>query len=76
MLAKSFIIACEDPALTWFTGLTPGSIYSWEQLKAKVLQNFQGFNKYLLSSADLFACKQEDREPLPQYFKRFIHLNA
>jgi hypothetical protein len=41
-MVKSFIIALEGPALTWFTRLPPLSIDSWRSLRNKFLLNFQG----------------------------------
>jgi hypothetical protein len=40
---KSFIIALEGPALTWYTRLPPLSIDSWKGLLDKFLLNFQGY---------------------------------
>jgi hypothetical protein len=40
---KSFIIALEGPALTWYTRLPPLSIDSWKGLRDKFLLNFQGY---------------------------------
>jgi hypothetical protein len=42
-MAKSFIIALEGPALTWYTRLPPLSIDSWKGLRDKFLLNFQGY---------------------------------
>jgi hypothetical protein len=42
-MAKSFIIALEGPALTWYTRLPPLSIESWKGLRDKFLLNFQGY---------------------------------
>jgi TolA-binding protein len=42
-MAKSFIIALEGPALTWYTRLPPLSIDSWRSLRDKFLLNFQGY---------------------------------
>jgi hypothetical protein len=39
-MAKSFIIALEGPALTWYTRLPPLSIDSWKSLWEKFLLNF------------------------------------
>jgi hypothetical protein len=38
-MAKSFIIALEGPALTWYTRLPPLSIESWKGLRDKFLLN-------------------------------------
>ena len=52
------------------------SIHSWDQLKANVLVDFQGFQPTGLTITDLFNCKQQLKEPLSQYFKRFIQIKA
>jgi hypothetical protein len=39
-MAKSFIIALEGPALTWYTRLLPLSNESWKGLHDKFLLNF------------------------------------
>jgi hypothetical protein len=38
--------------------------------------NFQGFQRPELTESDLFSCKKKDKEPLQNYFRRFIHLRA
>jgi hypothetical protein len=43
IMAKSFIIALEGPALTWYTRLPPLSIDSWKGLWDKFLLNFKGY---------------------------------
>ena len=54
VMAKSFVIAAEGDALAWYSMLRPGSIYSWENLRDKILANFQGFAVESLTSTDLF----------------------
>jgi hypothetical protein len=39
-LAKSFIIACEGPVLSWYSLLPPHSVCSWVDLKTKFMQAF------------------------------------
>jgi hypothetical protein len=39
-MAKSFFIALEGPALTWYTRLPPLSIESWKGLHDKFMLNF------------------------------------
>jgi hypothetical protein len=41
-----------------------------------ILSNFQGFQCPELIESDLFSCKKKDKEPLQNYFRRFIHLRA
>jgi hypothetical protein len=71
-LAKSFIVACEDPVLNWYSLLPPHSIYSWIDLKPKFIQAFQVFHETSAKPSDLFNCKQKDREPLQSFMRRFM----
>jgi hypothetical protein len=43
-MVKSFIIALEGPALTWYSRLSLLSTDSWKTLRDKFLLNFQGYN--------------------------------
>jgi hypothetical protein len=42
VLVKSFIIA-NDAAAQWYSLLSPGVIHGWDDLKQRILSNFQGF---------------------------------
>jgi len=68
VMAKSFVIAAEGDALAWYSMLRPGSIYLWENLRDKILANFQGFAVESLTSTDLFQCRQGQGEALRDYF--------
>jgi len=54
VLAMSFVIAAKGDALALYSMLRPGSIYSLENLRDKILVNFQGFATESLTSMDLF----------------------
>jgi hypothetical protein len=56
-MAKSFIIALEGSALTWYTRLPPLSIDSWKGLRDKFLLNFQGYRPDIDALAELSLCK-------------------
>jgi hypothetical protein len=71
-LAKTFIIACEGPVLNWYSLLPPYSICSSIDLKMKFIQAFEVFNETTTKPADLYYCKQRDREPLQNFIKRFM----
>jgi hypothetical protein len=62
-MAKSFIIALEGPALTWYTRLPPLSIDSWRSLRDKFLLNFQGYRLDTDALAELSLCKQQEKKP-------------
>jgi hypothetical protein len=72
VLAKSFIIVAERDALAWYSMLRPSSVYSWEDLRDKIIANFKGFTTEFLISMDLFQCKQNKGEALRDYFHRFV----
>jgi hypothetical protein len=60
-MAKSFIIALEGLALTWFTRLPLLSIDSWRSLRDKFLLNFQGYRPDTDALAELSLCKQLEK---------------
>jgi hypothetical protein len=66
-MAKSFIIALEGPALTWFTRLPLLSIDSWRSLRDKFLLNFQGYRPDTDALVELSLCKQLEKETLREY---------
>jgi hypothetical protein len=76
VLVKSFIIAADEAAALWYSLLSPGIIHGWDDLKQRILSNFQGFQCPELTKSDLFSCKQTDKEPLQNYFRRFVHPRA
>jgi hypothetical protein len=75
-MAKSFIIALEGPALTWFTRLPPLSIDSWRSLRDKFLLNFQGYRPDIDALAELSLCKQLEKETLREYYRKFLTLKS
>jgi hypothetical protein len=76
VLVKSFIIAVDEAIVQWYSLLSPGVIHEWEDLKQRILSNFQGFQHPELTKSDPFSCKEKDKELLQNYFRRFIHLRA
>jgi hypothetical protein len=75
-MAKSFIIALEGPALTWYTRLPPLSIDSWRSLRDKFLLNFQGYRPDADALAELSLCKQLEKETLQEYYHKFLTLKS
>jgi hypothetical protein len=75
-MAKSFIIALEGPALTWYTRLPLLSINSWRSLRDKFLLNFQGYRPDTDALAELSLCKQLERETLREYYRKFLTLKS
>jgi hypothetical protein len=75
-MAKSFIIALEAPALTWYTRLSPLSIKLWKDLDDKFLLNFQGYRLDTDALAELSLCRQHEKETLCEYYKKFLTLKS
>jgi hypothetical protein len=75
-MAKSFIIALEGPTLTWYTRLPPLSIDSWKGLRDKFLLNFQGYRPDTDTLAELSLCKQQEKETLREYYRKFLTLKS
>jgi hypothetical protein len=75
-MAKSFIIALKGPALTWYTRLPPLSIDSWKSLRDKFLLNFQGYRPDTDALAELSLCKQQEKETLREYYRKFLTLKS
>jgi hypothetical protein len=71
-LVKSLIISLEDATVNWYSRLPPRCIYSWQHLKDKILLNFQGFQAELDTEEDFFSYIQKEREPLPNFYQRFL----
>jgi hypothetical protein len=75
-MAKSFIIALEGLALTWYTRLPPLSIDSWKGLRDKFLLNFQGYRADTDALTELSLCKQQEKETLREYYRKFLTLKS
>jgi hypothetical protein len=75
-MVKSFIIALEGLALTWYTRLPPLSIDSWRSLRDKFLLNFQGYRLDTDALAELSLYKKLERETLREYYHKFLTLKS
>jgi hypothetical protein len=75
-MAKSFIIALEGPSLTWYTRLPPLSIESCKGLRDKFLLNFWGYRPDTDALAKLSLCKQQEKETLREYYRKFLTLKS
>jgi hypothetical protein len=61
VMASYFHVALTRPARTWLMNLTPGSIYSWEELCARFTVNFASAYQQHGMEAHLHAVRQEPR---------------
>jgi hypothetical protein len=75
-MAKSFIIALEGPALTWYTRLPLWSIDSWRSLRDKFLLNFQGYRPDTDALDKMSLYKQQEKETLPEDYRKFLTLQS
>jgi hypothetical protein len=75
-LTKSLIISLEDATANWYSRLSAGCIYSWQQLKEKFLLNLQGFQAELDMEKDFLSCTQREKETLSDFYQRFLQLKA
>jgi hypothetical protein len=69
-------VALSGPARTWLMNLTPGSIYSWEELCARFAANFASAYQRHCVEAHLHAVRQEPRETLRTFIPRFTRLRG
>jgi hypothetical protein len=75
-LTKSLIISLEDAAAKWYSRLPLWCIYLWQQLKDKILLNFQGFQAELDTEKDFLSYAQREKETLPEFYRRFLQLKS
>ena len=68
--AKYFTMMLDGTAHTWLKGLPANSIGSWDELKARFIQNFKDTCKQTMSIVDLDACAQEEGESTTHWVRR------
>jgi hypothetical protein len=76
VIAKSFSMAVQNVAETWYSSLQPGTITSWQKLKDMLVTSFQGFQTKPDTAQALFQCIQDHEEYLQAYVQRFLRLRA
>jgi hypothetical protein len=64
VMATYFHVALSGPARTWLMNLTPGSVYSYEELCARFVANFASAYQQHGVEAHLHAVRQEPGETL------------
>jgi hypothetical protein len=74
--AKALIMAVNGSAQHWFASIPKGHIYSWSQLRSKLLTSFRGLKAEELTSGDFHDCKQGEKETLHEYMQRIIKMQA
>jgi hypothetical protein len=76
MMATYFHVALSGPARTWLMNLTPGSVYSWEELYARFMANFASAYQQHGVEAHLHAVRQEPGETLRKFISRFTKVRG
>jgi hypothetical protein len=71
-----FPMALEAAPLSWLESLRKDSINSWDDLKAVITDNFQGAITRAGTHHDLSQYKQERKELLRSYTRRFFNTRA
>jgi hypothetical protein len=76
VMATYFHVALSGPARTWLMNLTPGSIYSWEELCARFTANFTSAYQRHDMEAHLHTVRQEPGETLWTFISRFTRVRG
>jgi hypothetical protein len=76
VMTTYFHVALSGPAWTWLMKLTPGSVYSWEELCAQFVANFASAYQQHGVEAHLHAVRQEPRETLRKFISRFTKVRG
>jgi hypothetical protein len=76
VMASYFHIALTGPARTWLMNLTPGSVYSWEELCAWFTTNFASAYQQHGVEAHLHVVRQEPGETLQAFISRFTKVRG
>jgi hypothetical protein len=76
VMATYFHVALSGPARTWLMNLTPGSVYSWEELCARFVANFASSYQQHGVEAHFHALRQEPGETLRKFISRFTKVRG
>jgi hypothetical protein len=76
VMASYFHVALTGSARTWLMNLTPGSIYSREELCARFTANFASAYQQHGVEVHLHAVRQEPRETLRAFISHFTKVRG
>jgi hypothetical protein len=76
VMATYFHVALFGSARTWLMNLSPGSIYSWEELCARFTANFASAYQQHGVEAHLHAVRQEPGETLRAFISHFTKVRG
>jgi hypothetical protein len=75
-MATYFHVALSRLAQTWLMNLSPGLIYSWEELYVRFTANFASAYQQHGVEAHFHAVRQEPRETLRAFISRFTKVQG
>jgi hypothetical protein len=75
-MANPFVIIARDIAQAWYANLQPGTIDSWGNLRKKLCNHFKAVSLVSRNPMELFACIQAERQPIHDFWRRFVQLRA
>jgi hypothetical protein len=76
VMATYFHVALSGPTRTWLMNLTPGSVYSWEELCTRFVANFASAYQQHSMEAHLHAVRQEPGETLRKFISCFTKVRG
>jgi hypothetical protein len=76
VMATYFHVTLSGPARTWLVNLTPGSIYSWEELCTRFVANFASAYQQHGVEAHLHIVRQEPGETLRMFISCFTEVRG
>jgi hypothetical protein len=76
VIATYFHVAFSVLARTWIMNLTPGSVYSWEELCVRFVANFASAYQQHRVEAHLHAVRQEPGETLRKFISHFTKVQG
>ncbi|XP_012831513.1 PREDICTED: uncharacterized protein LOC105952498 [Erythranthe guttata] len=75
IMCRAFATTLRDATQLWFGQLAEGSVRDFDTFSAMLLDHFASSKKQKKSALTLFGVRQEDREPLRNFIRRFTNVS-